>query len=108
MNPLCLGMSHAYASGKHIALLNLGFKKAEFNEPEVPHIPAQTAKRVGKKLNVDFKKYPLESFRKGMQAEFEHTNNPAKAGDIALDHLHKSPRYYSELEKMEKKLERED
>lgn len=48
---------------------------------------------------------------KGAAVEKEHVgdlNDPAKlalALDIARDHLTESPKYYDELEKMEKKLE---
>ena len=50
---------------------------------------------------------------KGAIVEKEHVGdlnvaaNLAQALDIARDHLAESPRYYDELEKMEKKLENE-
>ena len=48
---------------------------------------------------------------KGAIVEKEHVGdlnnaeNLSKAIDITMDHLAESPRYYDELEKMEKKLE---
>ena len=44
---------------------------------------------------------------KGTKVEKEHTPDPAKAKEIAKDHLEEHSRYYSELKKMEDKLERE-
>lgn len=40
----------------------------------------------------------------GMSIEREHTDDPKKAREIALDHLFESPYYYRELAKMEDKL----
>jgi hypothetical protein len=93
----------AYAQGAQLALLKLGM----FHEPEVPAVTTPEAKRVGEKLHVDFKKYPLEGFREGIHSEFEHTKDPVQAGKISLDHLKESPRYYTELKKMEDRLKRE-
>ena len=55
----------------------------------------------------------MNALIKGAMVEKEHVGdlndpvNMAKAIDIAKDHLAESPRYYDELEKMEKKLENE-
>jgi len=38
----------------------------------------------------------------GIHVEMEHTNNPAIAEKIALDHLAESDQYYTYLEEMEK------
>ncbi|MCK5632838.1 hypothetical protein KAH94_03755 [bacterium] len=43
----------------------------------------------------------------GTKIEMEHTNSRVKAKQIAKDHLIESPRYYIELRKMEKKLDKE-
>jgi len=93
----------AYAQGAHLALLKLGM----FHEHEAPAVTTPEAKRVGEQLHVDFKKYPLEGFREGIHSEFEHTKDPVQAGKISLDHLKESPRYYTELKKMEAKLKQE-
>ena len=39
----------------------------------------------------------LEQVIDGMIVEAEHTDDPAKAREIAMDHLFESPLYYSEL-----------
>lgn len=60
---------------------------------------------VGDHANVD-----PELLEKGVEVEKEHVGDltdPSKlaiAADIARDHLKESPKYYDELEKMEKKL----
>lgn len=41
----------------------------------------------------------------GIKTEMEHTNNKDLAKEIAMDHLAEFPNYYTELLKMEKKLE---
>lgn len=54
-----------------------------------------------------------KALAKGIKIEKEHVGNikdPKKkaiAADIAKDHLKESPNYYDELEKMEKKLEKD-
>ncbi len=59
----------------------------------------------------DSQNFDIGLLAKGAAVEREHVgdlNDPAKlalALDIARDHLAESPRYYDELEKMEKKLE---
>ena len=40
----------------------------------------------------------------GTEIEMEHTCDPKKATQIAMDHLTESPEYYTELIKMEKQL----
>lgn len=61
--------------------------------------------------NGDAQTFDIGLLAKGASVEREHVgdlNDPAKlalALDIARDHLAESPRYYDELEKMEKKLE---
>jgi len=48
-----------------------------------------------------------EELRIGIEVEVEHTNDPAIARVIALDHLTEFPKYYTELKKMENKLKNE-
>lgn len=52
-------------------------------------------------------KYPESEIARGIKVEHEHTDDPAKAKEIAKDHLEESPRYYQELAKMEAKLDKE-
>lgn len=72
----------------------------------------EEAKRIGKKLGIDWSKFDVEQFRMGMDVELEHglvnphtnvtNDNPLMAGKIALAHLNEFPDYYTRLEKMEK------
>lgn len=40
---------------------------------------------------------------KGIEVEKEHTSHENIAREIALDHLHEDPNYYTKLDKMESK-----
>lgn len=78
--------------------------KEKFNEEE--------AKEIGEKLGVDWSKFDIEQFQKGMDVELEHglrdgaTNvtddDLLFTGKIALAHLNEYPDYYDRLEKLEK------
>jgi hypothetical protein len=43
--------------------------------------------------------------KKGIDVEYEHTNNYYISKKIACDHLSEGPRYYDYLEKMENEME---
>lgn len=45
-------------------------------------------------------------WRRGVEVELEHTSNRKIARCIAAAHFEESPRYYTELAKMERKLKR--
>ena len=70
------------------------------------------AKEVGTRLGIDFEKYSLEEFKKGLEVELEHGKKIAETNitnddvyltaKIAWAHLHEIPDYYTRLEKMEK------
>lgn len=74
-------------------------------------------KTIGKKLNIDWSKFDIDQFRKGMDIELEHglidkqTNvtddDPLMTGKIALAHLNEFPDYYDRLEEMEESAEKE-
>jgi 8-oxo-dGTP diphosphatase len=49
-----------------------------------------------------------KELRKGIEHELEHTKDPQVSADIARNHLSQYEHYYSELEKMEKKLEKDE
>lgn len=52
-------------------------------------------------LQPDFKVSPTETeLRNGVRREFEHTNDAAKAVEIALDHLAEDEKYYTKLQKV--------
>ena len=69
------------------------------------------AKEIGNKLGIDWSKWDVEQFRRGMDVELEHgtedphTNvtddDPLITGKIALAHLNEFPDYYTRLDKME-------
>lgn len=60
----------------------------------------------GKADNKSDDNYDSEELRKGMNVEMEHTNDRKKAKEIARDHLEEHGKYYTHLDKMEKRLEK--
>lgn len=76
---------------------------------------SEEAKIIGEKLNIDWKKFDVEQFRKGMDVELEHglrnshtnvtNDNLLITGKIALAHLNEFPDYYTRLDKLEKEAE---
>lgn len=77
---------------------------------------AKEAKQIGERIGVDFKKFDLEQFRRGLEVEMEHgsewgdeTNvtkdDPTITGRIAWAHLKEIPDYYTRLDKMESEAE---
>ena len=75
------------------------------------------AKRVGDQIGVDWNRFDLEQFRRGMDVEFEHGSHdpqtdvthddPILTGKIALAHMKEFADYYTRLERMESEAERE-
>jgi hypothetical protein len=75
------------------------------------------AKRIGDQIGMDWTRYELEEFRRGMDVEYEHGltdpqtdvthDDPTLTGKIALAHIKEFPDYYERLEKMEADAERE-
>ena len=61
------------------------------------HFSAQEAKKIGKKLGIDWSKFDIEQFRMGLDVELEHglvdahtnvtNDDPLITGKIALAHL---------------------
>jgi len=76
----------------------------------------EEAKRIGEALGIDWSKFDVAEFRKGMDVELEHglrdpqtnvTNDDLMTtGKIALAHLNEFPDYYTRLEKMEKEAQK--
>jgi len=58
----------------------------------------------GKADHKSDKDFDPEQLAKGLKVEREHTSDPAKALEITEDHLTEFDRYYTALDKMEKKL----
>ena len=69
------------------------------------------ARKIGEQIGVDFTKFDLEEFRKGLAIELEHgshdpetnvtNSDPLLTGKIAWAHLKEIHDYYTRLEKME-------
>jgi hypothetical protein len=79
-------------------------------------ITSEEARRVGDEIGVDWNRFDLEQFRRGMDVEFEHGSHdpqtdvthddPIVTGKIALAHMKEFPDYYERLEHMEAEAER--
>jgi hypothetical protein len=77
---------------------------------------SEEARRVGDEIGVDWSRFDLDQFRRGMDVEFEHgshdpqTNvtgdDPIATGKIALAHMKEYPDYYERLARMEAEAER--
>ena len=78
-------------------------EKSEKNQIKGGLADNLSIKDIADKHNVDINKIKAQ-ISKGILVEMEHTNDPKKAVEIALDHLVESPIYYDELEKMESKF----
>ena len=73
---------------------------------------SKQAKKIGKQLGIQWNKFDVEQFRKGMDVELEHgtTNSNTNVtnddglmtGKITLAHLNEFIDYYDRLDKMEK------
>ena len=73
------------------------------------------AQELGQQLGVDWKRIPLEEFRRGLSVELEHgahdpqtnvTNDDVViTAKIALAHLKEFPDYYTRLGKMEREAD---
>lgn len=72
---------------------------------------AEEAKSIGERLGIDWSKFDVEQFRRGMDVELEHglrdshtkvtDDDPLITGKIALAHLNEFSDYYTRLDKME-------
>ena len=76
---------------------------------------ADEAKTIGDKINIDWNKYDIEQFRRGLEVEMEHGSHDPQTnvtnddeimtGKIALAHLKEIGDYYTRLDKMEQEAE---
>lgn len=81
--------------------------RREFSESE--------AEELGRRIGVDWKRIPLEEFRRGLTVELEHgahdpqtnvTNDDVVVtAKIALAHLKEFPDYYTRLARMEREAD---
>lgn len=75
------------------------------------------ARRVGDAIGVDWERFDLDQFRRGMDVEYEHGthdpqtdvthDDPILTGKIAFAHMKEFPDYYDRLEQMEREAERD-
>jgi len=75
----------------------------------------EEAKEIGEQLGIDWSKFDIDQFRRGMDVELEHgtidentnvsNDDPLITGKIALAHLNEIRDYYDRLEKMEEEGE---
>ena len=73
----------------------------------------EEAKIIGLKLGIDWRKFDVDQFRRGLNIELEHgkihtdtnvsNDESLVTGKIALAHLNEFPDYYDRLEKLEKR-----
>lgn len=76
---------------------------------------AEESQAIGEQLKIDWTKFDIKQFRKGMDVELEHGKRSAETnitnddslitGKIALAHLNEFPDYYDRLEKLEKEAD---
>ena len=86
-------------------------EKSNFMETK-KNFSAEEAKQIGEQLGIDWSKFDVDQFRRGMDVELEHgmcdsqtnvsNDDSLITGKIALAHLKEIPDYYTRLEKMEK------
>ena len=72
----------------------------------------EEAKIIGLKMGINWRKFDVDQFRRGLNIELEHgkihtdtnvsNDEPLVTGKIALAHLNEFPDYYDRLEKLEK------
>lgn len=77
---------------------------------------ADQAKAIGEQLGIDWSKFDVEQFRRGLEVELEHgtvdpnTNvtddDPLMTGKIALAHLNEFADYYTRLDAMEQEADK--
>jgi len=84
---------------------------------EAQRTTSDEARRVGDEIGVDWSRFDLEQFRRGMDVEYEHGSHdpqtdvtgddPIVTGKIALAHMKEFPDYYERLERMEEEATRD-
>lgn len=77
----------------------------------------EEARRIGEAIGIDWSRFDVEQFRRGMDVELEHGSHdpqtdvtgddPLVTGKIAFAHLKEFPDYYDRLEQMEEQAARD-
>ena len=73
------------------------------------YVSFRTAKRIGDRIGVDWRRYALKQFRAGMAVELEHGRQDPQTdvthddlvltGKIAFAHLKEDAHYYTKLQR---------
>ena len=96
---------------RSVASMGLSGGREEFDDLLKQHINNKTITESLNKIKggkADKKKpsdFDPKELKMGIEIEQEHTTDKKLAEEIAMDHLTEFPNYYTELKKMEKKLE---
>lgn len=75
-------------------------KLFELKKEKLPTVKTYTPEQIAKKHKMPLKKIN-DQLKKGVKVELEHTTDPDKAREIALDHLNELPDYYTKLAKVD-------
>jgi 8-oxo-dGTP pyrophosphatase MutT (NUDIX family) len=95
---------------KAVVTINKGFKEGIIQKEEFEKAKQalkggladnMTLQKIADKHKVSIEEIK-EQLKKGMKVEREHTNDPKKAREIAMDHLMENSKYYDKLETIEK------
>jgi hypothetical protein len=110
-----LGMEYAQAVSDKSGL-KIDWDKFAEVAPTLPRDDAKLLEHIVKAAEEELKggkadgmpdsDFPKAQIEKGMKVETEHTESKKIAKEIAKDHLVESPKYYTELAKMEEKLDK--
>lgn len=116
---ICGGENKNRLSGLSRSYINLFTKiSSSSSSSQKKRFSTEEAKTIAHKIGIrwDVVKFSVEDFRKGLDVEIEHDNDPQtdvvrdddekweSVGKIAWRHLKESPEYYKALSKMEKSL----
>lgn len=97
-----------YDFGKNNEIPIEEFEEDEIEKSEENELKGGKADNLSLKDIAEKHKVSVEEIKKqlkaGMDVEMEHTDEPSKAMEIAMDHLTESASYYTELAKMESKF----
>lgn len=82
---------------------------------EESRFTTEEARKIGDELGIDWARFDVDQFRRGMDVELEHGlrdpetnvtgNDPILTGKIAYAHLKEFPDYYDRLDLMEEEAE---
>lgn len=84
-------------------------KNKERKDEDVEKLKKASADKVpgGRASGMSKSKFSKKQVQMGVKVEKEHTPDKALAAEIARDHLTEAPDYYTRLDKMEKKIEKD-